>query len=71
MGKEENFTVDPMNGKITLRVRRNKNIEFFLEKSEERRKRRQEEEESEIDLISNFNFPDFDDKKEETEEEEY
>ena len=33
--------------------------------------KRQEEEESEIDMISNFDFPNFDDQKEETEEERY
>ena len=63
MVEEENFTVDPMNGKITLQVKKNnKNIEVPLEKVEERRKRRQEEE-SEIDMISNFNFPSFEEEE--------
>ena len=71
MGEEENFAVDPMNGKIVLQVRKNKNIEVALEKMEEKKKRRREEAESEIDMISNLDFPNFEDEKEETEEETY
>ena len=71
MGEEENFTVDPMNGRIILQERGNKRIEVLLEKVEEKWEReRGEERESEIDMISNFNFPNFD-KELETEEERF
>ena len=77
MGEEDNFTVDPMNGRIVLlnrRVKKNKlvlsKVEIVLEEKEEQKIKRRQEEESEIDMISNFDFPNFDDKKE-TEEEKY
>ena len=71
MGEEDNFTVDPMNGRILLQERGNKRIEVLLEKMEEKWEReRGEEGESEIDMISNFNFPNFDEEQE-TEEERF
>ena len=46
MGEEENFTVDPMNGKVILQIRRVKKkkvsigkAEIVLEEVEEKRKR--------------------------------
>ena len=70
MGEEDNFVVDPMNGRIILlvrRIRKNKivltKVEIMLEEMEEKIKRR-EEEESEIDMISNFDFPDFQEEME-------
>ena len=76
MGEEDNFTVDPMNGRIILQVRRirknklvSSKVEMLLEKVEEKWEKRREEEESEIDMISNLDFPSFDDEEQETEEE--
>ena len=64
MGKEDNFTVDPMNGRITLHIRRTKTIEIVLKKIEESRQERQEEE-SEIMSISHLEFPNFEESEEE------
>ena len=66
MGKEDNFTVDPMNGRLILQIGRSKIISVPLEKVEEKKQDR-EEEESDADVISNMDFPEFD-FQEETEE---
>ena len=54
-----------MNGKIVLRIQAKKelarNIEMVLEQMEEKLIER--EEESEVDLISNMEFPSFDDQE--------
>ena len=64
--RRKNFTVDPMNGRIILQVRRLKKnklvtskVEMLLEKVEEKWEKRREEEESEIRPISNLDFPSF------------
>ena len=66
MGEEDNFTVDPMNGRIILQVRslrKNKlvtsKVEMLLEKVEEKWEKIRDEEESEIRPISNLDFPNF------------
>ena len=68
MGEEDNFAVDPMNGRIVLLIRRLKKnkvgvvkAEIILEETEEKKIKRGQEEESEIDVISNLDFPSFDD----------
>ena len=78
MGEEDNFTVDPMNGRIILQIRRLKKNKIFvvkaeiiLEETEEKKIKRGQEEESEIRPISNLDFPSFDDEPEETEEERF
>ena len=65
-----------MNGRIILQVRKiqknklvSSKVEMLLEKVEEKWEKRRQEEESEIDMISNLDFPNFDD--EETEEEKF